>query len=260
MNKDDEALFKYSIIAPYINGTSGCDSIRKFALLASEQTYYFKNKTRKYSFETIRKWIKSYNDGGFKDLYRKQRDDYQTFRVLDKDTIIRIYDYKTKFPKARASVVYDKIAEEEYFDKEDISLRTFQRFFKSQDFKKPEEKERKMFAFENSNDFWQADTINGPYIIIKGVKYKTYIQSIIDDHSRFIVGYSAVFHDDALNFQDTLKKAIGAYGIPRILYVDHGGAYGNKQLSLICARLGIENRHAPVRDGPSKGYDKISVM
>ena len=42
MNKDDYALFKYSIIAPFINGTSGYKSARGFSSEASKKEYTFK--------------------------------------------------------------------------------------------------------------------------------------------------------------------------------------------------------------------------
>lgn len=97
---------------------------------------------------------------------------------------------------------------------------------------------------EHVNDCWQADTSVGPYIVIDGIKYKTYIIMFIDDKSRLIMGYDIFLNDTAINMQKVFKNAIKTYGKPKRLFVDNGGPYDNKQLSLICASLGIELIHA----------------
>lgn len=62
----------------------------------------------------------------------------------------------------------------------------------------------------------------------------------IDDKSRMIMGFDFFLNDTAINMQQVLKRAVKTYGIPKRLFVDNGGPYANKQLSLICACLGIE--------------------
>ncbi len=71
-----------------------------------------------------------------------------------------------------------------------------------------------------------------------------YLVHIIDDASRLIVGQALTFHDNAVFFQNVLKRAVKTYGIPKVLYVDNGSPYSNEQLSLICANLGIHLIHA----------------
>jgi len=79
------------------------------------------------------------------------------------------------------------------------------------------------------------------------------MQAIIDDKSRKIVSAAFYYNDTAINFQHTLKSAIGSHGLPSKLFVDNGGPYKNYQLSLICGNLGIQLCHAAVRDGAAKG-------
>ena len=109
-----------------------------------------------------------------------------------------------------------------------------------------------MFEMENVNDCWQADTSVGPYILIDGVKYKTYIIMFIDDKKRLIMGYDIFFNDNAINMQKVFKTAIKTFGKPKRLFVDNGGPYDNKQLSLICASLGVELIHAKPYSPESK--------
>ncbi len=112
-----------------------------------------------------------------------------------------------------------------------------------------------MRAFEMAhvNELWQIDTTHGPYIKVNGRKRKVYIVGIIDDASRFLVGWNMSFEDNAVAVQMALKQAIQTYGKPSQLYADNGRPYVNKQLALICADLGIGLRHAQIYHGNQKG-------
>lgn len=254
MNRDEEALLKYSIIAPFINGTSNCDSVRSFCRLASRKNYFYHGENVSFGEEIIRKWIRTYKEKGYEGLKRKVRKDNNKPRALDEDLLIRIDDLMVQFPKMRVTTLYERLIDEGYFTENDISIRTFQRFVKTQNYLDlNSEYERKAYMFEHPNDSWQTDTTHGPYILIKGKKYKTYIIVFIDDHSRLIVGAKAYFRDTALNMQELLKESIKNYGVPKQIYADNGGPYSNKQLSIICARMGIHLKNARPYDPESKG-------
>ena len=254
MNKDDYALFKYSIIAPFINGTSNTKSVRSFCDQASKKEYSYKGDSYTFKSSTIRNWISKYKKQGYDDLIRKTRSDKTKPRVLDDDILARVNIIKNEYPKLRTTALYKILIEEGYFIDNEISLRTFERYVANCNFiSLNSEYERKAYTFEFSNDSWQCDTTSGPYIVIKGQKYKTYIMVFIDDHSRLIVGARAFFNDNALNMQTLLKEAIKLYGIPKQLYADNGGPYSNKQLSIICARLGVNLKNARVYDPQAKG-------
>lgn len=254
MGKDDYALFKYSIIAPFINETAGTKSVRAFARTASKKEYLYQDRYLTFHENTIRRWIKEYRDDGYEILKRETRSDKKKPRSMDEDILIRIDELKTKYPKMRSTVIYSKLIKEGYFLEKDISVRTFQRFVRNQNYLSlSSNHDRRTYVFEHVNDSWQSDTTHGPYIVIKGVKYKTYIVIFIDDHSRLIVGARAFFHDTAINMQALFKDAIRMYGVPKQLYCDNGGPYSNTQLKIICARLGINLKNAKPYDPESKG-------
>lgn len=98
-----------------------------------------------------------------------------------------------------------------------------------------------------------ADTCYLPYIREEGKNRRTYLIMILDDHSRMIVGGRLFYQENAANFQQVLREAVAAYGIPHKLYVDNGAPYSNDQLSYICGSIGTVLLHTPVRDGASKG-------
>jgi len=243
---NDVALFRFSIIAPIINKTHGCKSISEYIGISAAKNYEFNGKIYKFSRSCIKNWYLAYKKNGLDALKTKTRTDKNTSRLLNYETIDRIQELREQFPQITGTAIYNKLIEENYIYKKDISLATVLRFIKNNNLKANQvcNIERRMFEMEHVNDCWQADTSAGPYLKIDGVKYKTYIIMFIDDKSRLIMGYDVFFNDNAINMQHVFKNAIKTYGKPKKLFVDNGGPYDNKQLSLICASLGIELIHA----------------
>lgn len=186
----------------------------------------------------------------------KERSDRGAFRRLDEDTARAIRDMHGKYPKMPMSVVYDNLIASGVIAREDVSLSTVQRFAR-REFREGagggEGKERRAFEAEVVNGIWQADTLYGPFADADGSRRRAYLQTIVDDKSRMIVGSRFTLSDDLASFQALLKGAVTTYGVPARLYVDNGGAYANKQLATICAQIGTVPSHAPVRDGAAKG-------
>jgi len=60
-------------------------------------------------------------------------------------------------------------------------------------------------------------------------------------------------NDNAVNMQDSFKKAIAKFGLPKMIFCDNGGSYNNQQLELICASLGIVLAHSRPYVAKSRG-------
>lgn len=104
----------------------------------------------------------------------------------------------------------------------------------------------------------QGDIKYGPQIRTReGKLVKTYLSSLIDDHSRLIL--QAEFYDNqkADIVEDTFHKAVLKHGIWDACYLDNGKQYISRQLQESCARLGIRILHAKPYACQSKG--KIEV-
>ena len=248
-------LFRYGVISlllqKFLSGTQ--ITFSDFEEL-SKQEYFFKGKKYQFSPHTIKKWYYHYQKEGLKTLETKERKDKHQSRKLTKEAIEYLIDLRSKYPKMTTKNMYDKLLEDGYI-KEDVHIRSFYRYLKHNDLKKEvnARKERRRYEKEYPNDVWQGDTTYGPYITVEGKKYRTYLIHFIDDHSRLVVGYGFYFHDNAINVQKTLKRAIKTYGIPKQIYLDNGKSYQNEQLSIICARLGIKITHTHPYDPESKG-------
>ena len=251
---NDLALFKFQIIAPVINNTHGFSSNEEYFKHASNKYYSFNNKEIKFSKSCIKSWYISYKKNGFQSLQKKTRKDFKKPRKLNNDTIQRIITLREQFPSITGSAIYKKLIDEKYINKLDVSLDTILRFIKLNNLKASQVTniDRRMFEMENVNDCWQSDTSFGPYVTIDNKKYRTKLIMFIDDKSRLIMGFDFFLNDNAINMQEVFKKAIKTYGKPKRLFVDNGGPYDNKQLSLICATLGIELIHAKPYSPESK--------
>ena len=100
----------------------------------------------------------------------------------------------------------------------------------------------------------QGDIKYGPKIRLNdGTLIKTYLSSLIDDHSRYILQSEFYDNERAEIVEDTFHKAILRHGTFDAAYLDNGGQYITEQLMKSCASLGIRLLHAKPRACESKG-------
>ena len=123
------------------------------------------------------------------------------------------------------------------------------------------ENSSRRFCKAHRLELLQGDIKYGPTIKDKdGKLIKTYLSSLIDDHSRLIV--HAEFYDNqrAEVVEDTFHKAVLKVGTWDCAYLDNGKQYITRQLEESCARLGIRILHAKPYACQAKGYVKNYVM
>ncbi len=249
-NDTDEkmALFKYSLIVPALNGTFVQKSLNEYFFKVAEKEYELPNGKKKVFHPTsIKKWYYLYKKYGFNGLKSGTRSDRGKSKNIPLSIFDTIREIKSNKKHITKRGIYHELCELGEIRKVDVAESTFYRFLKLNSDKLTDEEfknECKAFEAARCNDIWQADTSNVMRINHDGKSSIVYLIHIIDDASRLVVGHTLTFNDNAINFQDTLKKAIKVYGIPKVLYVDNGSPYANAQLELICANLGIQLVHA----------------
>lgn len=250
------AHFRFALIAPVIQGVfSDATKTAYYKRITAKPLTFPDGSTHTIHYSTPLKWEKAYLRGGMDSLISKERKDKGLTRALNDTAIEEIYRLKEKYPKLNATQIYYRLVEQALIPAT-ISIASVQRFIKKNDLKSarnPNIKDRKAFEEEFFGGMWQADTCYTPYITENGIKRRTYLIMIVDDHSRLIVGGRFFYHDSAYNFQKILKEAVATYGIPNKLYLDNGSSYSNEQLTFICGSIGCVELHTPVRDGASKG-------
>ena len=250
------ALFRYDLIQPLINNTFPDQNKQAYLRRIAETERTLPNGKRGYvQAGTLRDWALHYRQEGFTGLKPKTRHDRGTSRKLTQRQMDEILRLKRENPRRAATVIHKRMIATGFFVEGVPSVSTVQRFLSKRlpDLRREQKEDMRAFEMAHVNELWQIDTTHGPFITVNGRRRKVFIVGIIDDASRFLVGWNMAFEDNAVAVQLALKQAIQTYGKPRQLYADNGRPYVNRQLALICADLGIGLRHTQVYHGNQKG-------
>ena len=254
------ALFRYSLIVPVLNGTYTEKSINEYFTQIATKEHELPNGNKKYyDISTFKKWYYLYRKLGFDGLKPGVRSDSGSFKRIPISILDTVKEIKKNKKHITKRGIYEELCDMGELRKIDVCESTFYRFLRLNNNKLTDEEnngECKAYEAAKAGDIWQADTSNVMRIKVNNKSEVVYLVQIIDDASRMIVGQMLTYHDNAVIFQETLKRAVKIYGIPKILYVDNGSPYANEQLSLICANLGIHLIHAkpysPRREGQGR--------
>ena len=109
------------------------------------------------------------------------------------------------------------------------------------------------FARVHRNDLWQGDIKYGPILKISGKAVQTYMSCLIDDATRYIIHAEFYGNMEQAIVEDTLKKGIQKYGVPRRIYFDNGKQYRTHWMKRACGLLGIRLLYAKPRNPQGKG-------
>lgn len=256
------ALFKYGIIAPVCGGfLSECSKAAYYRMAAQKEYTLPDGSSRKFSEFTLKKWAVLYQSKGIETLMPKGRSDAGVSRTITEDVGRQIQAYRKQFPKITGQKIYEKLLEEGHIRYGETSVDSVYRYLKAHGMT-PEgmpPDECLSFEFDHANDCWQADTVDGPYLRADGMPARqTYLITFIDDASRMHPHGEFFFNDNAVNVQKVMKKAIMKAGVPRMIFDDNGGSYRNKQISWICAKLGIVLIHSREYYPQGKGKEERS--
>ena len=252
--KEKVALFRYGILSPLITGSyKGKDT--DFYREAASKTYESVNGNEiKFHSYTFFRWYKAYLKDGFDGLKPKGRADENQYRKLSDDAIEEIKFNLNEYPRIPATVIYQKLLDNNTITSKTTSLSTVTRFVSSykKELKFNTNKDMRRYEMEHINELWCGDSSVGPYIKIDGQKYKTYIIALIDDASRFIVGIDIFFNDNFVNLMSVIKGAITKYGKPKKFNFDNGSNYRSNQMTLLAARIGVAINYNPIHTPTSK--------
>ena len=256
--RDEMAMLRFSLIAPAVNGTYAEPSTAAYYRAVSRKPVRLPDGGwQRFSPSTMAWWEFKYRHEGFEGLVWGSRRDLGATRSLTPEQRAQVDALRLEFPRAAATQIRLKMVERGLMDEGDASASTFQRYFRNNPAPAAEaapSRDRRAFEAELPGDLWQADTMYGPWCDLGGGRRgRAFLQMVLDDRTRVIVGGRFWASDNAANFQRVLKRSVATWGIPRRLLVDNGGPYRNDQLTGICGRIGCVLSHAPVRDGAAKG-------
>lgn len=92
---------------------------------------------------------------------------------------------------------------------------------------------------------------------ITGKPFRPEITTVLDVHTRMVVGYSIDLAESGLAVLDAISNAASDYGIPAIFYVDNGSGYKNKMMKDesvgVMTRMGTEVKHSIAYNSQARG-------
>ncbi len=112
------------------------------------------------------------------------------------------------------------------------------------------------FQRERPNELWQVD-FKGEYPVVGGYCYPL---SILDDHSRYIVGLYGLAGQTAELVDERFVETFERYGVPEEMLMDHGkpwwsttNGYGLTWLSVKLIKQGISLTYGKIRHPQTQG-------
>lgn len=203
------------------------------------------------------KWIKRYQEQGEVGLYersrRPQHSPHKSSSVIE-EVVLKVRrahpawgGRKIKWklaqdgmqPTPAASTITAILSRNEMLDrKESTKHRPMQRF-----------------EMEYPNQLWQMD-FKGHFEMANGLV--CHPLTVIDDHSRFLVGLKACPYQHSRAVQGHLRDIFGCYGLPERMLMDNGAIWKgfHTKLTFWLVRLGIQIVHGRIHHPQTQGKDE----
>ena len=254
--QDEEALKRYGMIVPLLDPELDEGKRQQMREEAAERNGISKR--------TLYRYEKGYREEGFEGLRpagrtKKRRQGLpENFEKIMEQAV----QLKREVPKRSVRQIIKILELEGWAQPGVLKQSTMQRHLygaglgKKQMKRYAEKRETssRRFCRPHRMELLQGDIKYGPDLrTTSGELVKTYLSSLIDDHSRYIV--QSEFYDNQRQeiVEDTFHKAVLKSGKFDCAYLDNGAQYTTEHLGKACAKLGIRIVHAKPGACQSKG-------
>ena len=254
--QDEEALKRYRMIAPLLDPDIDEAKRRQLRKESAE-----KNAV---SVRSLYRYEAGYRSSGFNGLRPMNREKRRSQSLPENfDEIVgEAIQLKREVPSRSTRQIIKILEIEGWAPPGVLKVSTMQRYLykaglgkkQMRRYTEKRESSSRRFCKPHRMMLIQGDIKNGPEIRTKdGTLIKTYLSSLLDDHSRYIL--QSEFYDNERKeiVEDTFHKAIIRHGVFDAAYLDNGSQYISEQLEKSCARLGIRLLHAKPKACESKG-------
>lgn len=254
--QDDEALRRYRMIAPFLEADLDEGKRQQLREEAAEKNGISKR--------TLYRYEKGYREEGFEGLRPAGRTKKRQQRLPEnfEEIMEQAVQLKREVPKRSVRQIIKILELEGWAAPGELKQSTMQRHLYDaglgrKQMKRHAEKRAssaRRFCRPHRMELLQGDIKYGPELrTTDGKLVKTYLSSLIDDHSRYIV--QSEFYDNQRQeiVEDTFHKAVLKAGKFDCAYLDNGVQYTAEHLGKACAKLGIRLVHAKPGACQSKG-------
>ena len=254
--QDEEALKRYRMIAPLLDEEMDEGKRQQLREEAAERNGVSKRSLYRYEA--------GYRREGFEGLRPKERRKKRVQGLPEnyEEILEQAVQLRREVPKRSVRQIIKILELEGWAAPGVLKQSTMQRHLyeaglgKKQMRRYAEKRETtsRRFCRPHRMEVLQGDIKYGPEIrTMEGDLIKTYLSTLIDDHSRYIV--QSEFYDNQRQeiVEDTFHKAVLKAGRFDCAYLDNGAQYTGEHLLKACARLGIRIVHAKPGACQSKG-------
>jgi len=254
--RDEEALKRYRLIAPLLDEDLDEGKRRQMREDIAQKECISKRSLYRYEAK--------YREDGFEGLRPESREKRRTQRLPEnfEEIMVQAIQLKREVPKRSVRQIIKILELEEWVPPGVLKQSAMQRHLydaglgvkQMKRYAEKRERSSRRFCRPHRMELLQGDIKYGPEIrTADGKLIKTYLSSLIDDHSRYIV--QSEFYDNQRQeiVEDTFHKAVLKAGRFDSAYLDRGSQYMAEHLQRACAKLGIRILHAKPGACESKG-------
>jgi putative transposase len=258
----EQACQKYKIIEPYLHGSMSLTSIAQ---------------SQSIPLRTLTIWVKKYRQSNLMGLARQSRRDKGTSRKYDETLKKAIEGICLRNIQLSSANIHRFIVE--YCQQENLAIPSYRSVCRiidnmpddlitlsSEGTKAYQQKYDLIHrrVSEHPNDIWQSDHELIDLEILNAYQkpQRPWLTVIMDDCSRGICGYELSFlSPSAEKTSLCLRQAIWRkpdpkwqiFGIPAMLYTDHGSDYTSHHIEQVCIELKIRLIHSQIAQPKGRG-------
>ena len=259
--QEDEALRRFRLISPILDET----------LVPAKRLQIRKEIAEKSGITTrsLYRYEAAYRADGFTGLKPMNREQRRSFALPENfdELVGEAIQLKREVPTRSVAQIILILEMEGLVAPGILKRSTLQRHLYDAGFGKKQMKKYTEARKSSSRRFCKAHRMQLAQADIKyvmklpigpgGKMMQCYICSIIDDHSKMILGSGVYDNQEATIVEDVYRRSILSYGAFDATYVDNGSQFISKELIDALSRLGIRHLRAKPYSGQSKG--KIEV-
>lgn len=260
----EKKAFKMSIVL-MLRDLAPHDRARSIDKLVKDNFNIPHSGKKTLSRSVIYQWLREYtkNPGDFEILFPKERRDRNSFRKISGEQKKALMRWRSENSARSASELRDELLAHAATSQAVPSAATIARFLCSVNLDRKTMRQdisvkvRLSYQAPYPQRIWLADT-KGPNLKLRDPQNPGEVKIakpilFEDDHSRFFPAAFYVFEENERVVMELFKKAVSAYGVPDIFYVDRGSPYMGNSLKQATALLGCRITHTKPRDAAAKG-------
>ena len=250
--ENEKLIRRFEMIAPLLN--DDIDAFERKRLRAKIL------ESSSISERTLRRYVQMYKEKGYKSLADIPRSDKGSPRTVPEHAINEAVILRQELPSRSVRRIIEilegeKIVKPGEVSRTSLNRHLIQRGYGAEQLRRESKAASPASRFERKrrNALFQADIKYGPSLVINGTNKKTYLLSIIDDHTRMIM-HAEFYNNQRLPIlEDCFRKALLKFGKPSDILVDNGKIFVSKWFKLACARLGVRHITALPYRAQTKG-------